>query len=922
MRDKQAKQRSDTTGEAVLRAPRLDPRTIARPRLVEALKQERHRRCLILQAPAGCGKTTVLGAWRRELVALGVKVAWVALGEGDDDVARFVDALIVAVSAIDADMARQAVVLAERGDAVAAIEGIAIALVRGMAAHPHAVALVFDDTHHLRDPRIVGALQLLLDHGPAHLLCIFASRTPLTLSLARLRDQGELLELGFEALRFTAEESHQLVKSLLGEADDGQAHALHAMTDGWAAGLKLLCLERRRHGAAQRAGDVRVRDAKTFAHYFESEVMARLSPHDMRLFVRCALAEHFNAALCDALQDGEPSTGWAADLLARLESQGLFMMSAGPRYPEGWWRLHPLLRDVLLTHLRALPPAEQQRLHAIAWRWFAASDMPHDAVHHALQAGAAAAAADLVERSASALFVRGELRHLAALVRQLPLALVQERTGLRLWMAWGQVYERRLPDCARSIAQLQLDMAQAAPAERYRLTLLRGLYALQCDDTAAAMAILDALRDAPADADAIALTGRRNLLTWIHLYRGEYEKARLVQLEPAPRMPGGEPLYGTPFGVLAGRCLVGLTHAVEGQMILAERIYRDVLYEADRRGASCVDAGCLAAGLLAEVLYELSDTAGAVRLLEERLDVLEQVSIPDTAMRVMLVMVRSHRLAGRPFDALAYAEQISDEAERMGLDRLRAYGLMEQVQLHLQRHAPEIAQQCMAELDLLDARHADAEVGTLSEIRVAAERARIALAMHGGDAQAALARLDALDSLCRQRGRVRRIPHQRLQAAVIESQQGRHAQAQAHVREALRIGHSLGLVRTLLDAHASVPALIAQALDALRDDPVLAFYAERLLAAARAGAPGAIAQTSAQESRPARAARSAALQLLSPRETEIVQLLLQAMSNKKIARVLDLSLDTVKWHLKNCYGKLGVSGRDEVIERLRDADLS
>lgn len=918
MRDKQAKGRSDTAGEPPLRAPRADPRNIARPRLVEALKRERHRRCLILQGPGGCGKTTVLGAWRRELVALGVEVAWVALGEGDNDVARFVDALLVAVSEIDAAMVREAAVLAGRGDTAGAIEGIAIALVRGIAAHPHAVALVFDDAHHLRDARIVGALQLLLDHGPANLVCIFASRVPLSLSLARLRAQGELLELGFEALRFTAEESGQLVKSLLEDADDRQARSLHELTDGWAAGLKLLCLERRRHGGAQRPGDLRVRDAKTFARYFESEVMSRLSPHDMRWFVRCALPEHFNGALCEALQDGEPSTGLPAELLARLESQGLFMMSAGPRYPEGWWRLHPLLRDVLLTHVQALPAAEQQRLHTIAWRWFSACDMPHDAVHHALQAGDAGAAADLVEGAATGLFVRGELRRLVGLVRQLSAAIVRARTGLRLWMAWVQVYERRLPDCARSIAQLQRDMAHAAPAERYRLTLLRGLYAVQCDDTAAAMAILPALRDAPADADAIALTGRRNLLTWIHLYRGEYEKARLVQLEPAPRMQGGEPLYGTPFGVLAGRCLVGLTHAVEGQVIQAERIYRDVLYEADRRGASCVDAGCLAAGLLGEVLYELNDAAGAVRLLEERLDVLEQVSIPDTVTRVMLVMVRSHALAGRPLDALAYVEQIDDYAERMGLDRLRAYCLMEQVRLHLQRSAPEVAQQFMASLELLDARHAGAETGTLSEIRVAAERSRIALAMHGGDMQAALVRLGALETLCRQRGRVRRIPYLRLQSAVIEHQQGHVERVRAHVREALRIGHGLGLVRTLLDAHASVPTLIEEALDELRDDPVLAFYAERLLAAARMRPEAA----AGDEGRRARAARAGALELLSPREAEIVQLLLQAMSNKKIARVLDLSLDTVKWHLKNCYGKLGVSGRDEVIERLRDADLS
>ncbi|WP_137921010.1 LuxR C-terminal-related transcriptional regulator [Hydrogenophaga sp. 2FB] len=913
---------ADMVTESKPRASRTDARGIARPRLTDALKQARDRRCAVLQGPAGCGKTTVLGAWRRELVAAGVDVAWVALGPGDDDVATFIDALLVALSEIDAGMVRDAAILAGRGNGAEAIESIAIALVRGMAAHRHDVALVFDDAHHLHDERIVGALQLLLDHGPPNLLCVFASRHPLPLSLARLRDQGQLMEIGFDMLRFTPEESAQLVEGLLDGADERQARALHALTDGWAAGLKLLCMDlRRQHGGPQVHGrtpiDEHVRDPQTFARYFDQAVLSQLSPADLRFFVRCALPEHFNAALCEALQDGQTLSSASADPLARLESQGFFMVPAGPRYPEGWWRLHPLLRDVVLARLDALPKAELRRLHTIAWHWFADHGMPHDAVHHALQAGEAQAAADLVEGCATDLFVQGRLRRLVGLVRQLPDALLQERTGLRLWMAWVQVYERRLDDCARSIAQLQRDMADADPVSRFRLTLLRGLYAVQCDDTAAAMAILPELREAPAGADVIALIGRRNLLTWIHIYRGDYELARLVQLEALPRTDG-QPLLSTPFGVLAGRCLLGLAHAVEGQVIQAERIYRDVLFEADRRGASCADAGSLAAGLLGEVLYELNDGAGALRLLEGRLDVLERVSMPDTVVRVMLVMGRANWLAGRPLDALAYVEQIDDYAERKRLDRVRTYCLLEQLRFQLRRNEVAIAREHMAALEVLDARHADVDIGALSEIRVAAERARIEMDMHAGHLQSALARLDALSALCLQRGRVRRIPFLHLQAAVVRRKLGEADKACQHVREALRLGHRLGLVRTLLDAHEDVPDLLRQAVEDVQDDPVLGFYAERLVAAAR---------DQPQAARPAnehqgRAARAQAFASLSPREVEIVHLLLQAMPNKKIARVLNLSLDTVKWHLKNCYGKLGVTGRDEVVERMRDLGVS
>src|SRR5262249_47534695 len=153
---------------------------------------------------------------------------------------------------------------------------------------------------------------------------------------------------------------------------------------------------------------------------------------------------------------------------------------------------------------------------------------------------------------ATGLFVRGELRGLVGLVRLLPEAVVQQRTALRLWLAWAQLYEQRLQDCMQSIEHLQADMAGGAPGERYRLTLLRGLLAVQRDDTDAAVKMLPELLAPPPDADGVALAGRRSLLTWIYLYRGEYEQARHVQLEQTAPLVDGLPLYGTAFGVLAG----------------------------------------------------------------------------------------------------------------------------------------------------------------------------------------------------------------------------------------------------------------------------------------------------------------------------------------------------------------------------------
>ena len=244
-----------------------------------------------------------------------------------------------------------------------------------------------------------------------------------------------------------------------------------------------------------------------------------------------------------------------------------------------------------------------------------------------------------------------------------------------------------------------------------------------------------------------------------------------------------------------------------------------------------------------------------------------------------------------------------------------AYCLLEQFKLHAERGESEAVRHCMAQLDALDARHAGVESETLSEIMVVAERARIRLAIWDGDLQGALRRIDALWVLCERRGRIRRLAYLHLQAAVLERRLGRDDVARERTREALRIGHRLGLVRSLLDADPDALALIETVGVEPGLDPLLAFYAQRIQASARQSQANAGGGQGAGSD----AARTASFELLSPRETEIVQLLQQSMPNKKIARALGVSLDTVKWHLKNVYGKLGATGRDDVVQRLRAA---
>ncbi|MCY1425353.1 HTH-type transcriptional regulator MalT [compost metagenome] len=147
--------------------------------------------------------------------------------------------------------------------------------------------------------------------------------------------------------------------------------------------------------------------------------------------------------------------------------------------------------------------------------------------------------------------------------------------------------------------------------------------------------------------------------------------------------------------------------------------------------------------------------------------------------------------------------------------------------------------------------------------------------------------------------------------AIAEQGRGNDEAARAQMIAALRLGHQLGLLRSLLSVSHRVPKMLARLLEDEHMDPVLGFYVQRLLAASEQAGQGAGTDT----------APAAAIGNLSDRESEVLALLAHAMPNKKIARALGVSPETVKWHLKNIYGKLGVSGRDEAIARMRDLGL-
>ncbi|NOV22494.1 LuxR family transcriptional regulator [Cupriavidus necator] len=897
-------------------ARQLMPREALMARLLEARRQ----RCVVIQGQAGSGKTSTLMAWRKAMLQLGYDVCWLTLAPEDNEPARFFECLLASIAEVDPAAVREAALLVAGACDDAAIELWVITLVQALARRRRDLVLMIDDLHHVADPRILQALQWLLDYAPATLHLAFSSRSALVLSQERLRLQGTLAEFDMRDLRFTPRESERFLREQLGAVDSGVAATLHALTDGWVAGLQLFAIDLRTRGGATQAPPMmpaQVRDARAFASYFEREVLVRMQPDDLDMLMRVAVCQRFCAPLCAAiLGDARPLPQIQARL-CRLVADNLFINAVGSHDHETWYRIHPLLRETLLNRLVAHGAGQAhglRALHATAWRWFEARGEIGDAVFHAVRAGDVDAAAGMVQGCAQALLERGELVQLGGLLRALPVEEVRRRFGLHVVLAYMQLYSRDFDALRDSLDRMETGPHALRPCERYSVRLLRAGLAVQLDNQDEAAALLPALWQPPPDADDFAWHARGNVVSWLLTMRGDYDLARQVLDQANERAPA-------PRSGQLGRCIQAISLAREGRLKEACRLMREVMEEAERCGAAYAGLACMAACLLADALYELNETEAACQLLEPRLGLLERVSLPEVVLRGCVVLSGSHWLAGRRTQALACLERLEAYAGRYGLDRLHAEALAQRLRRHLQQGETERANLALEQVQALAARCADGGPLRAASTAAVAARARLEMALYTRDYAVAVERARQLAE-ARTGAEAVGAAGLRLQMALARRGLGQARAARRDFIAAMRQGHRLGLTRTLLDAAGGSPeglAPLAQAGcegDDGREDPVLAFYIRRLLA------EQGTAEALPPPVRPRQPGPDQGIGALSEREREILELLAQAMSNKKIARVLNVSAETVKWHLKNIYAKLGVAGRGGAAARLRDLAAS
>ncbi|MDQ1616346.1 MAG: hypothetical protein QOJ60_2285, partial [Actinomycetota bacterium] len=384
--------------ETKLYVPRSPRALVPRPRLRDSLVHGTASKLLLVSAPAGFGKSTLLAQWLTEWLAAEPAAAvtrraaaWLSLDKDDDAPQSFWTYLVAALRRGVPEAAPSALELLQASPP-APVHTVVTSLLNDLGALESDVVLVLDDYHVIGSREVHEEMAYLLDHLPPRLHLVFVSRADPALPLARMRARGELVEIRAAELRFTAEEALTYLNGVMGlQLTAGDVATLEGRTEGWIAALQLaaLSMQGRDDMAAFIVGFAG--DDRYIVDYLVEEVLGR-QPAEVRDFLlQTSVLRRLSGPLCDAVT----GRSGGKDALEALERGNLFLVPLDDR--RQWYRYHHLFADVLRAHLLADHGDDVPKLHRRASTWFEQNAEPSEAIRHAVAGNDPDRAADLME---------------------------------------------------------------------------------------------------------------------------------------------------------------------------------------------------------------------------------------------------------------------------------------------------------------------------------------------------------------------------------------------------------------------------------------------------------------------------------------------------------------------------------------------
>ncbi len=882
---------------------------VHRSKLLEQLEEAPHRPLVLVSAPAGYGKTTLVSCW---LDICDRPFAWLSLDGTANDLRQFLSYLVAALQSIFHKGIRDTESLIQRPN-LPSIPVLGITLINELDCIEQDFVLVLDDIHCIREKPVHEFLDFLLRQPPRPLQLVMVGRRDPILPLASLRAKGLMTEIRMRDLHFTPSEGLQFLKKAVGEhMGKPTAEALTQKSEGWVTGLRLAALVMRGQEDPVRKLLELKGTTRYVMDYMMGEVLDGLSPEIRHCLLSTAILNRFNDRLCDTLLDADklsvPGDVDGEGLINWLRHENLFIISLDME--NQWFRYHHLFQQLLQDQLkRKRSPEEIAILHNRASEWFESQSLITESIEHALSAGNTGRAVDIIERHRDNEFTADRWYVVKRWLTLLPVQIRCERPKLLVTEAWIRNLQHQLDRVPMLLDQAEalLPSRTEGPTVSSEVAFFRGYTAYFEGQGERSLQYLEDSVSHLAGTKSPFL-GEAELMLGLARFMAGRKGPAIHGLEARIREVDSSEHY------LRSRLIAGLAfiHQLRGDRHAAMNEAKHLQAVSFEHKLGLAEAwsyyflGCshLQAGGFEAASHHFAQAAKRRYVLE-----------PRGAVDAMAGLVLAQQFMG-----------LFDEAE----DSCRL--LREFARELNERNYLSVAQSCQARLYLLrkdlnsalewgrsmDESPSPAELFSWLEApSITQARVLIAAGSHQKllDATRLLQAIRELCEACRFTCHIIEVGV--LQSLALEKL-GRNEEACHALEEIVSLSRPGGWVRPFVEAGPPILDL----LNRLLTNNTAVDYVEEILAAFGdegdihvGGAP--VKDPAASAGRPVRPSTpiQPLLEPLTHRELDVLELLSRRLQNKEIGEKLSISPLTVKSHLQSIYQKLCVENRRQAVKK-------
>ncbi len=874
---------------------------VVRHELLDRLDRGLDCRLILLSAPAGFGKSTLVGDWVSRLSStpegrnLQTRIAWLSLEEGENDYIRFLDYFLGAFTTTFPESGSKTGLGRIKVDPVRTPEPrpeqVLVPIINEITEVPARFVFVLDDYQSIESDAVHDAVCFLIDHVPHNMNLVVLTRHDPPLALSKLRSRGELCEVRAADLRFSLPEVAEFMKQTMGlELSAEEIEKLEKRTEGWAAGLQLAGLSLQGRGDTVETIESFAGSNRHVTDYLLEEVLHRQPEALQRFLLLTSVLERLSGPLCDAVTGGDGG----AEALEDLERTNSFIVPLDEQ--RQWYRYHDLFRELLEGQLQLASKGVQggeaidiESLHLRASMWFEANGMELQAFHHAAATNDIARAERLLHGGGMPLHFRGGAPAVLGWMGGLPRSVLDSRPALWVTYASASIF---VGQSAR--VEEKLEAAEAA--------LRNSPSDDSTDDTKGRIAAIRAMLAVPkSDVDTIVEESNRALRflhpdnvpirtasKWTLGVAYHYKGDRAAAAAAFSDVVANSRTSGNTFFAIAASTQLGRIQETNNRLHLAEETYKRVLRMI---GDSILTFACEAHLGLARIYYEWNELEMARGHGRECLQIARWIDGVDTPAACWVFSAQLRLAEGDVVGASA----ILSEAEAF-------------VNRHEYRHRmAEVAIAQVRTLLLQGELETAARVSRDKEIPLGQARVHLALE----DADAALVVLESLYQRACEKG----WEDLRLRALVLEvlsfDLANRRTKAMRALEEALRLSAPEGFVRMFIDEGPQMTLLLREA----SHQGVMTDYVGRLLRELPENEGACEGAASQHRGAPE------LFEALSAREIEVLALIAEGLSNEEVGERLFISLHTIKAHTRNIYAKLEAHNRTEAVARARSLGI-